>query len=80
MERYPARLRDRGIGGRADVFVLIDPDGDVAGTRARRAEGHPDFGTAGEQVLALAAFTPTVHGGCRAWALVELEATFEVSR
>jgi TonB family protein len=60
---YPSLLRDAGIGGRADVWFLIDATGAIERTQLAHGTGHPTLDEAALRVAAAARFSPALNRG-----------------
>lgn len=62
-KEYPPLLRDAGIGGRADVWLLIDTNGEIVRTQLTERTGQPALDEAALRVAAAMRFTPAVNQG-----------------
>jgi TonB family protein len=60
---YPSLLRDAGIGGRADVWFLIDATGAIERTQLAQGTGHPTLDDAALRVASAARFSPALNRG-----------------
>ncbi|HUF67611.1 MAG TPA: TonB family protein [Longimicrobiales bacterium] len=60
---YPSLLRDAGIGGRADVWFLIDATGAIERTQLAQGTGHPTMDEAALRVASAARFSPALNRG-----------------
>jgi TonB family protein len=60
---YPSLLRDAGIGGRADVWFLIDATGAIERTQLAQGTGHPTLDAAALRVASAARFSPALNRG-----------------
>ena len=61
---YPADLRAAGIGGRADVAVLVDAEGVVTRAHIARSSGQVRLDSAAIEAARSAQFDPATKGGC----------------
>ena len=78
MEReYPPLLRDAGIGGTADVWIVIDEDGVVRDQQINVSSGHGALDEAALRVAQIARFTPALNRDSEAVAArIRLPITF----
>ena len=60
---YPAVLRDRGIGGRTDVWLLIDEGGRVTEQQVKRSSGYGQLDGAALRASRRLRFAPATHCG-----------------
>lgn len=77
---YPAMLRDAGIGGTVDLWVLVDPGGAVARTQVRRSSGYPQLDAAAETVARGMRFSPAQNGGEAVEAWIRMPILFDAAR
>lgn len=61
-EEYPALLRGAGVGGTAEVWVLLDADGVLRDTRINKNSGHPALDLAAIRVARVMRFSPAMDG------------------
>jgi TonB family protein len=78
-QEYPPLLRDAGIGGRADVLMLIDSNGNIVRTQLAEGTGQPALDEAALRVAAASRFTPARNEGEATTVWVSLPIAF-VSR
>ncbi|HUP51389.1 MAG TPA: energy transducer TonB [Longimicrobiales bacterium] len=62
IDRYPALLREAGIGGRVRVYFHIDGNGTVTHTRIDQSSGHPALDDAALAVASVYRFSPALNG------------------
>lgn len=60
---YPQALRERGVGGTARVFILLDDDGRMLKTVLDRSSGNDDLDAAALRVAASYRFSPAMRNG-----------------
>lgn len=75
---YPRLLRDAGVAGRADVWLRIEPTGDVTDVRVKRTTGHPALDQAAIKVGETMKFTAAENRGEKVMAWVSVPITFAV--
>jgi periplasmic protein TonB len=61
--KYPAELRNRGIGGKVVVWLRVDESGQVGETRVQQSSEHPTLDEAALEVADSMQFTPAQNGG-----------------
>ena len=61
-EEYPALLRGAGVGGRAEVWLLLDADGLLRDTRINESSGHEALDLAALRVARVMRFSPAMGG------------------
>ncbi|HEY8468984.1 MAG TPA: energy transducer TonB [Longimicrobiales bacterium] len=76
---YPARLRDRGIGGDVLVWLFIDAQGEVKRVLVKESAGHPDLDRGALTVAAHMKFSPATKDGQRVPVWVQMPITFRVT-
>ncbi|CAN5832162.1 hypothetical protein BH23GEM6_BH23GEM6_16860 [soil metagenome] len=75
--RYPAMLRDAGIGGTVVLWVFIDESGTVRNTRVTQSSGHEQLDAAARSVMQEARFSPALNREQRVPVWVQLPVTFQ---
>lgn len=58
---YPRNLWDAGIGGRVELWLHIDEQGEVAGYQIKTSSGNPRFDDAAKRVAESMRFTPALN-------------------
>jgi protein TonB len=74
--RYPAMLRDAGVGGTAVFWFFIDERGRVVRTQLQRSTGYPALDQAAEAVANLMQFSPAYNRDQVVPVWIELPITF----
>jgi periplasmic protein TonB len=75
--RYPAMLRDAGIGGTVVLWVHIDEAGIVRGTRVTQSSGYEQLDEAARAVMVDARFTPALNRDQRVPVWIQIPVTFQ---
>ena len=76
-ELYPPLLKEAGIGGTANVWLLIDTEGSVHRVRINRPSGHDALDQAALRVAQGMEFSPAYNRDQRVPVWVALDVTFE---
>jgi TonB family protein len=76
VREYPSTLREAGIGGTVEVWVLIDATGKVVNTSLNKGSGSPQLNEAALRVGALMVFTPAQNGDQYVPAWISVPVTF----
>ncbi len=77
-ERYPAELRDEGVGGTVILWFYIDAEGAVRDVRVHRSSGHPTLDSAALEVASVYRFEPALNRDRRVPVWVSFPLTFQV--
>jgi protein TonB len=75
--RYPAILREAGVGGAAQVWFFIDEEGRVVKTQLNRTSGYAKLDEAALQVAEVMRFSPALNRGREIPVWVSLPIRFE---
>ena len=75
-EEYPALLRGAGVGGRAEVWLLIDAQGVLRDTRIDQSSGHEALDLAALRVARVMRFSPAMNGEVPVPVWVSIPITF----
>ena len=59
---YPARLKDRGVGGTTTVHIFIDEEGIVRNQLVSKSSGSRELDNAALKVVRVARFSPAYNG------------------
>jgi protein TonB len=77
--RYPAMLRDAGVGGTVLLWVHVSENGAVVETRVAETSRHPQLDRVAEEVMReVARFRPALNRDQRVPVWVQIPVTFEV--
>jgi TonB family protein len=69
---YPKHLSERGIGGTADVFVLVDDEGNVRNALIDNSSGVAELDSAARRVASEMVFAAPRYQGRPTWVWVEV--------
>ena len=62
-EAYPRELKDAGVGGRVELWLHVDPDGNLVTHRVKTSSGNPELDVAAGQVVEAMRFSPALNRG-----------------
>ena len=74
---YPPLLRDAGIGGKIQIWFLIDDQGEVIKTQLKKGSGHTALDEAAMQVAQLVKFTPALNRDQKVKVWIEIPIEFK---
>lgn len=77
---YPGLLKDAGIGGQVDVWLLIDTTGVVRSARVQRSSGNSGLDEAALTAAREFRFTPALNRDRKVSVWLEIPITFSVKR
>ena len=75
-DRYPAALRDEGIGGTTVLYLFVNTDGTVSEAIVKASSGHPSLDWAAVQAAKSARFLPASNEGIPVGIWIEMEMPF----
>lgn len=75
---YPNELRDAGVGGRAVVWLLVDPRGEVQNVQLKEGAEHPALNHAAMEAAKRMRFQPARSAGNAVSVWVAMPLTFDV--
>ena len=75
--RYPAMLKDAGIGGTVVLWVFINEQGAVQNTRVTQSSGYEQLDQVAQEVMKEAQFTPALNRDQRVPVWIQLPVTFQ---
>ncbi|MDE2876649.1 MAG: M56 family metallopeptidase [Gemmatimonadota bacterium] len=75
-DKYPAALRDAGIGGTTVLYLFVNTDGTVSETIVKTSSGHPSLDWAAVQAAKSARFLPASNEGLPVGIWIEMEMPF----
>ena len=75
---YPPDLRAQGIGGTANVYVLVDEDGSVRRVQIAQSSGHQALDDAALAVAHIFRFTPARESEQAVPVWIAFPVTFQV--
>ena len=75
-DKYPAALRDKGIGGTTVLYLFVNTDGTVSEAIVKTSSGHPSLDWAAVQAAKAARFLPATNEGVPAGIWIEMEMPF----
>ena len=75
-DKYPAALRDEGIGGTTVLYLFVNTDGTVSETVLKTSSGHPSLDWAAVQAAKAARFLPASNEGLPVGIWIEMEMPF----
>ena len=73
---YPARLKDRGVGGTTVVHIFIDAEGIVRNQLVAKSSGYRELDDAALKVVRVARFSPANNGEEKVAIWIEIDITF----
>lgn len=76
-EFYPATLRAEGLGGRVELWLYLDRDGNVANRLLKTSSSREEFDRAAMAVIERAEFSPASNGGVETDVWVSQWITFQ---
>ena len=83
LREYPARLKDRGVGGTTVVHIFIDVEGIVRNQLVAKSSGHGGLDAAALIAIRVARFSPAMVDGEKTEIWISIELSFsprQVSR
>ena len=75
-DKYPATLKDEGIGGTTVVYLFVNTDGTVSDAIVKTSSGHPSLDWAAVQAAKSARFLPASNEGIPVGIWIEMEMPF----
>ncbi|MYA64905.1 MAG: M56 family metallopeptidase [Gemmatimonadetes bacterium] len=75
-DRYPADLKDAGIGGTTVLYLFVNTDGTVSETIVKTSSGHPSLDWAAVQAAKSARFLSASNEGIPVGIWIEMEMPF----
>ncbi len=75
-DKYPATLKDEGIGGTTVLYLFVNTDGTVSGAIVKTSSGHPSLDWAAVQAAKSARFLPASDEGIPVGIWIEMEMPF----
>ncbi len=75
-EAYPAALKEKGIGGTAQVWFFIEETGRVGKAQVNETSGHPSLDEAALEVAGIIEFTPALNRDKEVPVWISLPITF----
>ena len=75
-DRYPAALRDDGIGGTTVLYLFVNTDGTVSESIVKTSAGHPSLDWAAVRAAKSARFLPASNEGIPVGIWIEMEMPF----
>ena len=75
-DKYPAALRDKGIGGTTVLYLFVNTDGTVSEAIVKTSSGHPSLDWAAVQAAKSARFLPASNEGLPVGIWIEMEMPF----
>ena len=76
MREYPARLKDRGVGGTTTVQVFIDVEGIVQNQLVSKSSGYRELDNAALKVVRTARFRPANNGEKKVAVWIAIDTSF----
>ncbi len=76
LREYPARLKDRGIGGTTSLQIFIDVEGIVRNQLVSKSSGNRELDNAALKVVRVARFSPANNGEERVAVWIEIDIAF----
>ena len=74
---YPPLLRDAGIGGTVQTWLLVDENGRVLNAKVKESSGRRELDAAAVQVARVMEFKPAEHNGMRIPAWIAIPIVFK---
>ena len=78
-DKYPAALRDAGIGGTTVLYLFVNTDGTVSETIVKTSSGHPSLDWAAVKAAKSARFLPASNEGIPVGIWIEMEMPFTLT-
>jgi TonB family protein len=78
-QAYPLNLRDRGIGGRAVLWLRVDEAGEISDLFVRESTGNEQLDRAALAAARRFRFVPAVNGACRHPSWIQIPVSFQTS-
>ena len=75
-DKYPATLKDAGIGGTTVLYLFVNTDGTVSDAIVKTSSGHPSLDWAAVQAAKSARFLPASDEGIPVGIWIEMEMPF----
>ena len=75
-DKYPATLKDEGIGGTTVVYLFVNTDGTVSDAIVKTSSGHPSLDWAAVQAAKSVRFLPASNEGVPVGIWIEMEMPF----
>ncbi len=75
-DKYPATLKDEGIGGTTVLYLFVNTDGTVSEAILKTSSGHPSLDWAAVQTAKAARFLPATNEGLPVGIWIEMEMPF----
>ena len=75
-DKYPATLKDEGIGGTTVLYLFVNTDGTVSDAIVKTSSGHPSLDWAAVQAAKSARFLPASNEGIPVGIWIEMEMPF----
>ena len=75
-DKYPATLKDEGIGGTKVLYLFVNTDGTVSDAIVKTSSGHPSLDWAAVQAAKSARFLPASNEGVPVGIWIEMEMPF----
>ena len=75
-DKYPATLKDEGIGGTTVLYLFVNTDGTVSEAVVKTSSGHPSLDWAAVQAAKSARFLPASNEGIPVGIWIEMEMPF----
>jgi len=77
-EHYPQDLKDAGVGGRVEVWLLIGETGEVMRSQVETSSGNPSLDEAAQRVASEMRFSPAGNNGVATAVWVPQQITFQL--
>jgi TonB family protein len=74
---YPPKLKRAGIGGRTELWALIDEGGHVVRTQVKHGSGYDVLDSAAVRVVGAMVFTPALNGRVPIQVWIQLPVVFK---